>query len=138
MINLVHDCLRVFDVPETESLGFKNLDDYRVMAGGRDMRGTTVLSCEAACYFGAAYQTTVGGLMNTTVALTQAEEVGLSKTVIVGQHSLLQAGTEHKIVVGSSVLTITENRIELVADEILIRGRKKVEVHGDDIDHNPG
>ncbi|WP_251534884.1 glycosyl hydrolase [Nocardioides sp. P86] len=48
----------LLDVPETESLGFKNLDDYRVMAGGRDMRGTTVLSCEAACYFGAAYQTT--------------------------------------------------------------------------------
>lgn len=48
----------LLDVPETESLGFKNLDDYRVMAGGRDMGGRTVLSCEAACYFGAAYQTT--------------------------------------------------------------------------------
>lgn len=46
------------DVPETESLGFKNLDDYRVMAGGRDLGGRTVLSCEAACYFGAAYHTT--------------------------------------------------------------------------------
>ncbi|MDP3673307.1 MAG: type VI secretion system tip protein TssI/VgrG [Telluria sp.] len=91
-----------------------------------------------ALTIGAAYQTSVGGLMNTTVALTQAEEVGLSKTVIVGQHSLLRAGTEHKIVVGSSVLTISENRIELLADEILIQGRKKVEVHGDDIDHNPG
>ncbi|MFZ3288827.1 MAG: type VI secretion system tip protein TssI/VgrG, partial [Telluria sp.] len=91
-----------------------------------------------ALTIGAAYQTSVAGLMNTTVALTQAEEVGLSKTVIVGQHSLLRAGTEHKIVVGSSVLTISENRIELLADEILIQGRKKVEVHGDDIDHNPG
>jgi len=46
------------DVPETESLGFKNLDDYRVMSGGRDMAGKTVLSCEAACYNGAAYSTT--------------------------------------------------------------------------------
>ncbi|WZH52161.1 MAG: glycosyl hydrolase [Nocardioides alkalitolerans] len=48
----------VVDVPETESLGFKNLDDYRVMAGGRDLGGRTVLSCEAACYNGAAYSTT--------------------------------------------------------------------------------
>ncbi len=48
----------LLDVPETESLGFKNLDDYRVMAGGRDLGGRTLLSCEAACYFGAAYNTT--------------------------------------------------------------------------------
>ncbi|NYI12192.1 hypothetical protein BKA05_003707 [Nocardioides marinus] len=48
----------LLDVPETESLGFKNLDDYRVMAGGRDLGGRTILSCEAACYFGAAYSTT--------------------------------------------------------------------------------
>lgn len=47
----------IVDVPETESLGFKNLDDYRIMAGGRDMAGQTLLSCEAACYFGAAYHT---------------------------------------------------------------------------------
>ncbi len=47
----------IVDVPETESLGFKNLDDYRIMAGGRDMAGNTLLSCEAACYFGAAYNT---------------------------------------------------------------------------------
>lgn len=91
-----------------------------------------------ALSIGAAYQTTVGGLMNTTVALTQADEVGLSKTVIVGQESLLRAGVEHKVIVGNSILTITANRIELVADEILIQGRKKVEVHGDDIDNNPG
>ncbi|HLR84935.1 MAG TPA: glycosyl hydrolase [Nocardioidaceae bacterium] len=48
----------LLDVPESESLGFNNLDDYRVLTGGRDMGGRTVLSCEAACYFGAAYQTT--------------------------------------------------------------------------------
>ena len=50
----------LIDVPETESLGFKNLDDYRVMAGGRDMAGHTLLSCEAICYNGAAYNTTLG------------------------------------------------------------------------------
>jgi hypothetical protein len=50
----------VLDVAETESLGFKNLDDYRVMAGGRDIAGRTILSCEAICYHGAAYNTTWG------------------------------------------------------------------------------
>lgn len=50
----------LLDVPETESLGFKNLDDYRVMAGGRDMAGHTILSCEAICYNGAAYNTMLG------------------------------------------------------------------------------
>ena len=53
---LEHSAL--LDVPESESLGFKNLDDYRVMIGGRDLAGHRLLSCEAACYFGAAYQTT--------------------------------------------------------------------------------
>jgi len=40
--------------------------------------------------------------------------------------------------VGTSSITITPGRIELVADEIIIRGRSKVQIHGDDIDNNPG
>jgi type VI secretion system secreted protein VgrG len=87
---------------------------------------------------GAVYQTTVGGAMNTTVALAQFEEVGASKTVLVGDSSSLTAGTRHTMTVGSSSITITDGRIELVADEIVIRGRKKVQIHGDDIDNNPG
>lgn len=87
---------------------------------------------------GAAYQTTVGGAMNTTVALAQAEQIGMSKSVIVGENSSLSAQTEHKMVVGGASITITPGRIEIVADEIIIRGNRKVQVHGDDIDHNPG
>lgn len=87
---------------------------------------------------GAVYQTTVGGAMNTTVALAQLEEVGASKTVLVGDSSALTAGTQHTMAVGSSTITITAGRIELVADEIVIRGRTKVQIHGDDIDNNPG
>ena len=30
------------------------------MAGGRDMAGHTILSCEAICYNGAAYNTMLG------------------------------------------------------------------------------
>ncbi len=36
----------LLDIPEGKSLGFKNLDDYRCLAGGRDMAGHAVLSCE--------------------------------------------------------------------------------------------
>lgn len=59
-------------VPETESLGFKNLDDYRVMAGGRDIAGTTILSCEAICYNGAAYNTAWGANAASPTAQNQA------------------------------------------------------------------
>ncbi|MGW5239317.1 glycosyl hydrolase [Monashia sp. NPDC004114] len=62
----------VVDVPETESLGFKNLDDYRVMAAGRDLAGHTVLSCEAICYNGAAYNTTWGANSVSPTAQNQA------------------------------------------------------------------
>ncbi|WP_295990334.1 type VI secretion system Vgr family protein [Rugamonas sp.] len=89
-------------------------------------------------FVGAAYQTTVIGAMNTSVGMAQVEEIGMAKTVIVGQESSLTAEVEHKITVGASVITITPTRITLLADEILIQGRQKVEVHGDDIDHNPG
>jgi hypothetical protein len=62
----------VLDVAETESLGFKNLDDYRVMAGGRDIAGKTILSCEAICYNGAAYNTTWGANGTSPTAQNQA------------------------------------------------------------------
>lgn len=87
---------------------------------------------------GAAYQTTVIGAMNTTVVLAQAEQIGLTKSVIVGADSTLTATDSHTMTVGTSSITITPGRIELVADEIIIRGRSKVQIHGDDIDNNPG
>ena len=62
----------VIDVPETESLGFKNLDDYRIMASGRDMAGHSLLSCEAICYNGAAYNTTWGANTASPTAQNQA------------------------------------------------------------------
>lgn len=46
------------DIPEGESLGFKNLDDYRRQAGARDLAGHTVLSNEAGATAGGAYATT--------------------------------------------------------------------------------
>jgi hypothetical protein len=62
----------VLDIAETESLGFKNLDDFRVMAGGRDIGGRTILSCEAICYNGAAYNTTWGANSVSPTAQNQA------------------------------------------------------------------
>jgi hypothetical protein len=71
----------LLDVPESESLGFKNLDDYRVMAGGRDMAGHTVLSCEAICYAGAAYQTTWDRALQT---LNSVYAAGVNMAMIHG------------------------------------------------------
>ncbi|MET8522350.1 glycosyl hydrolase [Nocardioides sp. NPDC004968] len=62
----------LLDIAETESLGFKNLDDYRVMAGGRDIAGKQVLSCEAICYNGGAYNTTWGANSASPTAQNQA------------------------------------------------------------------
>ena len=48
----------LLDIPEGESLGFKNLDDYRRQAGARDLAGNTILSNEAGATAGGAYSTT--------------------------------------------------------------------------------
>lgn len=91
-----------------------------------------------ALTIGAAYQTTVMGAMNTSVVMTQTEQIGMSKTVMVGADSALSATSSHTVTVGTSSITVTPGRIELQADEIIIRGRSKVQLHGDDIDNNPG
>ncbi|QKW37235.1 alpha-L-rhamnosidase [Actinomadura sp. NAK00032] len=71
----------ILDVPEGESLGFKNLDDYRALAGGRDMGGRTILSCEAGAYQGGAYNTTWDKLLRT---MGGAYAAGLNQTVLHG------------------------------------------------------
>lgn len=71
----------ILDVPEGESLGFKNLDDYRCLAGGRDMAGREVLSCEAGAYAGGAYTTTWRRLLLT---MGGAYAAGLNQTVLHG------------------------------------------------------
>ena len=48
----------LLDIPEGESLGFKNLDDYRRQAGARDLAGNTILSNESGATAGGAYSTT--------------------------------------------------------------------------------
>ena len=48
----------LLDIPEGESLGFKNLDDYKRQAGARDLAGNTILSNEAGATAGGAYSTT--------------------------------------------------------------------------------
>ncbi|WP_419999034.1 glycosyl hydrolase [Streptomyces boninensis] len=48
----------ILDETEGESLGFDNIDDFRCLAGGRDMGRRTVLSNEAGATAGGAYATT--------------------------------------------------------------------------------
>lgn len=71
----------LLDTAEGESLGFKNLDDYRCLAGGRDMAGHTVLSCEAGAYNGSAYGTTWDRFLRT---MGGAYAAGVNQTVLHG------------------------------------------------------
>ncbi|MGW7696178.1 glycosyl hydrolase [Streptomyces asiaticus] len=71
----------ILDIPEGESLGFKNLDDFRCLAGGRDMAGRTVLSCEAGAYNGSAYSTTWDRFLRTVGG---AYAAGVNQTVVHG------------------------------------------------------
>lgn len=71
----------ILDIPEGESLGFKNLDDHRCLAGGRDMAGRTVLSCEAGGYTGGAYTTTWQKFLRT---MGGAYAAGVNQTVVHG------------------------------------------------------
>ncbi|MDH6622502.1 hypothetical protein M2271_000289 [Streptomyces sp. LBL] len=71
----------LLDIPEGESLGFKNLDDYRCLAGGRDMAGHTVLSCESGAYNGSAYSTTWDRFLRT---MGGAYAAGVNQTVVHG------------------------------------------------------
>jgi hypothetical protein len=71
----------IVDVPEGESLGFRNLDDYRALAGGRDLGGRKVLSCEAGAYQGGAYGTTWKKVLLT---MGGAYAAGLNQTVLHG------------------------------------------------------
>ncbi|WP_030988352.1 glycosyl hydrolase [Streptomyces sp. NRRL WC-3744] len=71
----------LLDIPEGESLGFKNLDDFRCLAGGRDMAGHTVLSCESGAYSGSAYSTTWDRFLRT---MGGAYAAGVNQTVVHG------------------------------------------------------
>ncbi|KTR86541.1 glycosyl hydrolase [Leucobacter chromiiresistens] len=72
----------IVDIPETESLGAKNVDDYRVLASGRDIAGRTLLSCESSAYLNKAYLTT----WRNEVLFTLAETFcgGVNQTVLHG------------------------------------------------------
>jgi hypothetical protein len=55
----------ILDIPEGESIGFKNLDDFRCLAGARDMAGRELLSEELGAYLGGAYNTTWNKILKT-------------------------------------------------------------------------
>lgn len=69
------------DVAEGESLGFKNLDDFRSLAGGRDLGGHTVLSDEAGAFAGGAYSTTWKRMLST---LNPIYAAGVNQSVLHG------------------------------------------------------
>ena len=75
------DYAALLDIPEGESLGFKNLDDYRVLSGGRDLAGHTKLSCESIAYANGAYSTTWNKALQTIGSFYAG---GVNQTVVHG------------------------------------------------------
>ncbi|HEY3466452.1 MAG TPA: glycosyl hydrolase [Amycolatopsis sp.] len=81
----------LLDVPESESLGFKNLDDYRVLASGRDMGGRQLLSCESAAYANGAYNTTWDKVLQTMGSVFAG---GVNQAVLHGFAYAMAPGAE--------------------------------------------
>ncbi|GAB3464591.1 glycosyl hydrolase [Streptomonospora sediminis] len=71
----------VVDIPEGESLGFNNLDDFRSLAGGRDLGGNTVLSSEAGAVYGGSYSTT---WRETARTVSREYTAGVNQAVLHG------------------------------------------------------
>jgi hypothetical protein len=71
----------ILDVPEGETIGFKNLDDYRALAGGRDLAGKKILSVEAGAALGTAYSYTWDRFLRT---MSGAYAAGVNQTVVHG------------------------------------------------------
>jgi hypothetical protein len=71
----------ILDIPEGESLGFHNLDDYRSLSGGRNLAGNTIMSCEAGAYAGGAYSVTWRKFLLT---MGGAYAAGVNQTVLHG------------------------------------------------------
>lgn len=72
----------IVDIPETESLGAKNVDDYRVLASAGNIAGRALLSCESSAYLNKAYLST----WRNDVLYTLAETFcgGVNQTVFHG------------------------------------------------------
>ncbi|MGJ7908047.1 glycosyl hydrolase [Actinopolyspora sp. H202] len=71
----------VVDTPEGESLGFNNLDDFRSLAGGRDMGGNKRLSSESAAVYGGSYSTTWDHVVRT---VSREYAAGVNQAVLHG------------------------------------------------------
>lgn len=71
----------VLDIAEGESLGFKNLDDYRSLAGGSNMGQKTIISNEAAAFATSAYTTTWERVLRTLNPIFAA---GVNQNVLHG------------------------------------------------------
>ncbi|MFD6953486.1 alpha-L-rhamnosidase [Nocardiopsis sp. TSRI0078] len=69
------------DTAEGESLGFNNLDDFRSLAGGRDLAGKKVLSSEAGATHGGAHSTTWEQTVRT---LAREYAAGVNQAVLHG------------------------------------------------------
>ena len=83
------------------------------------------------------YAISVGAAMNTTVGLSQSEQVGINKSVLVGKRFTINARDELSITVGTSSLVMKSDgtvRINGVQFEFGASG--PVHIIGKDVDIN--
>ncbi|CBJ79453.1 Rhs element Vgr protein (fragment) [Xenorhabdus bovienii str. Jollieti] len=85
----------------------------------------------------AAHTLTVGGVMNTAVALSQSEQVGVHKSVIVGNTLSIKAGDVIELQCGASTLRMdSSGKITLIGTEFKFEASGPVQITGKDIDLN--
>lgn len=90
-----------------------------------------------ALTIGAGYQVSVGAMMNTTVALSQTEEIGVHKYVMVGQSCTLIAGDIIELKCGKSSLRMDKTgKVTIKGAEFLFDASGPVQINGQDIDLN--
>lgn len=71
--------MAALSIPEGEALEFKNLGDFRSVAGAANMAGLPLLSNEACAFAGGAYSTTWQEVIRT---LNPAFSTGINHNVL--------------------------------------------------------
>ena len=135
------------DLDETISVGMNRTEDVgvnetisiganqKIEIGGMKTETITLASMQNVGLgrmdnVGLGYNLNVGGVMATVVGLNQTTAVGHSINITAGDRLSISVGA-------SSLLMTKDGRIEISGKEVIVRGDKKVEVHGDDVDTNP-
>ena len=95
------------DIPEGESLGFKNMGDYRSLAGAANMKGLNLISNEACAFAASAYTVTWElGKPNRLETVSRAIFTDHNLRVVLKTlNPIFTSGNNHQVLHGFSYLT---------------------------------